>query len=276
MPFPTLTEIEDANWDYLTTNATAWTNLANSREAAFTQIRDASTSPGGVPWTGTGAQAFQHRAAADVVKVHDPADMLRNAAGIATRGAQAQQGNKSLVLSAVNTAERQDFRVGDDYSVTDTWTYYFPLRSKLSASRPQTVMPVSSSPAPSTWSTMSRRSPANSAPRRPDYASSTSAKKAPTVARAEATGCRRPRQAATLTPPTQRGNAIRQSSMTPRRTPPRGDWLRHASMTCGIPNSSAHCQPIRCSAATRVRAPKPDDSSRISSNLVRPIQTGHR
>ncbi len=26
--------------------------------------------------------------------------------------------------NAVNTAEREDFRVGDDYSVTDTWTYY--------------------------------------------------------------------------------------------------------------------------------------------------------
>ncbi|OBG35436.1 hypothetical protein [Mycolicibacter heraklionensis] len=124
MSFPTLTEIEDANWDYLTTNANAWTNLANTWEAAFTEIRDASTSPGGIPWTGTGAQAFQHRAAADVMRVHGPADMLRNAAGIANRGAQDQHGNKSLVLSAVNTAERQDFRVGDDYSVTDTWTYY--------------------------------------------------------------------------------------------------------------------------------------------------------
>lgn len=121
---PPLTEIEDANWDYLTTNATAWTNLANTWEAAFTEVRDASKSPGGTPWTGAGAEAFQQRAAADVVKIHGPADMLRNAAAIATRGAQAQQSNKGLVLSAVNTAEREDFRVGDDYSVTDTWTYY--------------------------------------------------------------------------------------------------------------------------------------------------------
>nr|WP_239652106.1 hypothetical protein [Mycobacterium sp. UM_NZ2] len=121
---PPLTEIEDANWDYLTTNATAWTNLANTWETAFAEVRDASKNPGGTPWTGAGAEAFQHRAAADVVKVHGPADMLRNAAAIATRGAQAQQSNKGLVLSAVNTAEREDFRVGDDYSVTDTWTYY--------------------------------------------------------------------------------------------------------------------------------------------------------
>ncbi|WP_234821465.1 hypothetical protein [Mycolicibacter virginiensis] len=121
---PPLTEIEDANWDYLTTNAIAWTNLANTWEAAFTEVRDASKSPGGTPWTGAGAEAFQQRAAADVVKIHGPADMLRNAAAIATRGAQAQQSNKGLVLSAVNTAEREDFRVGDDYSVTDTRSYY--------------------------------------------------------------------------------------------------------------------------------------------------------
>lgn len=124
MTFPTLTQIEDANWDYLKTNATAWTSLADAWEAAFTEIRDASVSPGGAPWTGSGAEAFQHCTAADVVKVHDPADMLRNAAGIATRGAEAQVANKGLVMSAVDAAEREDFRVGDDYSVTDTYTYY--------------------------------------------------------------------------------------------------------------------------------------------------------
>lgn len=124
MGSPTLTEIEDSTWDHLARNATAWTDLANTWEAAFTEIRDAAACPGGVPWTGTGAQAFQHRAAADVVAAHEPADMLRSAAQIATRGVQAQQYNKSLVLSAVHTAEREGFRVGDDYSVTDTWTYY--------------------------------------------------------------------------------------------------------------------------------------------------------
>lgn len=124
MSFPTLTQIEDANWDYLKTNATAWTTLANTWETAFTEIRDASASPGGTPWTGAGAQSFQHRAAADVVQVHSPADMLRAAAAIASRGAEAQIANKGLVLSAVDAAERDDFRVSDDYSVTDTYTYY--------------------------------------------------------------------------------------------------------------------------------------------------------
>lgn len=63
-------------------------------------------------------------AAADVVTVHSPSDMLVNAAGIAECGYDTQAAGRSLVLSAVDSAERDDFRAGDDYSVTDTWTYY--------------------------------------------------------------------------------------------------------------------------------------------------------
>ena len=123
---PTLTEVEDATWDHLIANATAWTNLADSWEAAFTEVRDAATRPGGTPWTGAGAEGFQRRSAADLVKVHGPADALRNAATTATRGAQTQHNNKAEVLYAVAVAaaERDEFRVGDDYSVTDTWPYY--------------------------------------------------------------------------------------------------------------------------------------------------------
>lgn len=121
---PPLNEIEDANWDYLKTNAAIWTNLAHTWEAAFTEVRDASMRPGGTEWTGAGAEAFRHRAATDVVQIHGPADMLLNAAGIATRGHETQVANRWLVISAVFEVERQDFRVGDDYSVTDTYTYY--------------------------------------------------------------------------------------------------------------------------------------------------------
>ncbi|OBH14612.1 hypothetical protein [Mycolicibacter sinensis] len=124
MALPTLREIENANWDYLKTSAAAWRSLAHSWEAAFTQIRDAAARPGGTPWTGAGAEAFRHRTGVDVVTVHSPADILVNAADIAERGYDAQVANKGLVLSAVDAAERDDFRVGDDYSVADTWTYY--------------------------------------------------------------------------------------------------------------------------------------------------------
>ncbi|BBZ22920.1 alpha/beta hydrolase [Mycolicibacter hiberniae] len=124
MAFPTLSQVEGARWDFLRANATAWSSLAHTWEAAFTEIRDASASPGGTQWTGAGAEAFQQRAAADVVKVRGAADLLVKAAGIASRGADTQDGNKQSVLDAVNAAEREDFHVGEFFSVTDTWTYY--------------------------------------------------------------------------------------------------------------------------------------------------------
>lgn len=124
MSFPTLSQVEGASWDFLRANATAWTSLAHTWESAFTEIRDASVNPGGTPWTGAGAEAFQQRAAADVVKVRGIADMLVKAAGIASRGADTQDGNKQSVIDAVNEAERADFTVGEFFSVTDNWTYY--------------------------------------------------------------------------------------------------------------------------------------------------------
>ena len=124
MAFPTLSQVEGASWDFLRANATAWSSLAHTWESAFTEIRDASTSPGGTPWTGAGAAAFQQRAAADVIKIRDAADLLVKAAGIASRGADTQDGNKQALLDAVNAAEREDFHVGEFFSVTDTWTYY--------------------------------------------------------------------------------------------------------------------------------------------------------
>ncbi|MGV0627339.1 amidase domain-containing protein [Mycolicibacter minnesotensis] len=124
MTVPTLSQIEGASWDYLTTSAAAWTSLADTWEATFTQVRDTARNPDDTPWTGAGAHAFQERTAADVVRVTGPADMLRRAAGIATAGAQAQEGNKESVIEAVNDAERDHFRVTEDYRVIETYDYY--------------------------------------------------------------------------------------------------------------------------------------------------------
>ncbi|WP_155943357.1 hypothetical protein [Mycobacterium sp. UM_WGJ] len=49
MTYPTLTEIEDADWDFLTINATAWASPADTWEASFTEVREASKTPGGTP-----------------------------------------------------------------------------------------------------------------------------------------------------------------------------------------------------------------------------------
>ncbi|BBZ25703.1 hypothetical protein MHIB_41210 [Mycolicibacter hiberniae] len=120
---PTLTEVEDATWDHLIANATAWTNLADSWEAAFTEVRDAATRPGGTPWTAPAPKAFSA----------DPPQIWSKSTVQPTRcatpplpppAAQTQHNNKAEVLYAVAAAERDEFRVGDDYAVTDTWPYY--------------------------------------------------------------------------------------------------------------------------------------------------------
>lgn len=124
MRFPTLSELRGANWDHLRTNAAAWRNLGRTWESAFTEVHQASLRPGGTDWTGAGAEGFQDRAYLDLVKVRSPADMAGNAAGIAERGADAQDSNKRLVLDAVDEVERDDFTVGEFFSVTDNRTYY--------------------------------------------------------------------------------------------------------------------------------------------------------
>lgn len=124
MTFPTLSELRGASWDHLRTNATAWRNLARTWEAAFAEVHTTSLHPSGTDWTGAGAEAFQDRAYLDLVKVRGPADMAENAARIAERGADAQDSNKRLALDAVDEAQRDDFTVGEFFSVTDTRSYY--------------------------------------------------------------------------------------------------------------------------------------------------------
>jgi hypothetical protein len=121
---PTLSQVRAASWEHLRTNATAWRNLARTWESAFTEVNNSSLRPGGTDWTGAGAEAFQDRAYRDLVKVRGPADIAEKAAGIAERGADAQDGNKRSVLDAVDEAERDNFQVGEDYTVTDTITWY--------------------------------------------------------------------------------------------------------------------------------------------------------
>jgi hypothetical protein len=122
MSLPGLSEIEAANWDYLKTNATAWTNVAHTWESAFAEVRDSSVRPGGTEWNGDAADGFQHRTDTDLVKVRGPADQLRVGAGAAERGYDTQEAGKRLVLDAVDDAERDKFQVGEDYTVTDTHT----------------------------------------------------------------------------------------------------------------------------------------------------------
>lgn len=124
MTFPTLSELRAANWDHLRTAAAAWRRLGCTWESAFTEVHNASLRPGGTDWTGAGAESFQDRAYLDLVKVRGPVDITDTLAGIAVRGADAQDGNKSSVLDTVDEIENDNFTVGEDWSVADTITWY--------------------------------------------------------------------------------------------------------------------------------------------------------
>ncbi|OBH16332.1 hypothetical protein EHH44_11995 [Mycolicibacter terrae] len=121
---PTLSEVRAASWDHLRTNAAAWRNLGRTWESAFTEVHQSSLCPGGADWTGAGAEAFRDRSYLDLVKIRTPVDTADTLAGIAERGADAQDGNKSSVLDTVDGIEGDNFAVGEDWSVTDTITWY--------------------------------------------------------------------------------------------------------------------------------------------------------
>jgi hypothetical protein len=122
--WPSLSEVKAASWEYLRTSGESWAHLADIWEGAFAEVRYASLKPGGTVWEGAGADAMQSRTAADAVKVRGSADQLRVAAEVARRCCGQQDANKQSVLNAVNDALRDGFDVDDDYTLTDTQTYY--------------------------------------------------------------------------------------------------------------------------------------------------------
>jgi hypothetical protein len=126
MTYPSLSELEASNWDFLTTSAENWRKLAHTWENAFTEVRNGAMHPGGTEWAGPAAEAYQHRTDTDLMTVRGPVNQLRDAADIAVRGRDQQEAGKKLALDAVDEARRAGFHVADahDYSVTDTKTSY--------------------------------------------------------------------------------------------------------------------------------------------------------
>lgn len=121
---PTRSEVRAASWDHLRASAAAWRRLGRTWESAFTEVHQSSLRPGGTDWTGAGAEAFRDRAYLDLVKIRTPVDITDTLAGIAERGADAQDGNKRSVLDSVDEIENDNFTVGEDWSVTDKITWY--------------------------------------------------------------------------------------------------------------------------------------------------------
>lgn len=118
--FPSLPLVQSATFTHLTDAADSWAKTAELWESAFTEVRDATLRPGGTDWEGAGAEAAQDRTDRDVVPVRAAASQLREAASIARHGAGQMEANQRAVLQAVDDARADGFRVGGDYTVTDT------------------------------------------------------------------------------------------------------------------------------------------------------------
>jgi len=118
--FPSLPLVQSATFTHLTDAADSWAKTAELWESAFTEVRDATLRPGGTDWEGAGAEAAQDRTDRDVVPVRAAASQLREAASIARHGAGQMEANQRAVLKAVDDARADGFRVGGDYTVTDT------------------------------------------------------------------------------------------------------------------------------------------------------------
>ena len=117
---PSLPQVQSATFTHLTDAADSWAKTAELWESAFTEVREATLRPGGTDWEGAGAEAAQGRTDRDVVPVRAAASQLREAASIARHGAGQMEANQRAVLQAVDDARADGFRVGGDYTITDT------------------------------------------------------------------------------------------------------------------------------------------------------------
>lgn len=119
-PLPTKSEIE--NWDtsYLDTAASSWRTAATASEDAFDQHRQNIAAPGGTTWEGDAKDAALDRVTADVAVVGRQGGALREAADLAENGAYDIKAAQGKAVEAINAAENDGFRVGEDLSVTDT------------------------------------------------------------------------------------------------------------------------------------------------------------
>ena len=120
---PTLAQVRGWGTAHLTEAATQWTATATLWEDAFTEVASQMNHPGGAPWEGVAAEAAQHRAYTDRLKVVGLADQLHEAAQIACTGATQIDEARRLVLRTVQSAESAGFTVGEDFSVTDPRLY---------------------------------------------------------------------------------------------------------------------------------------------------------
>jgi hypothetical protein len=122
---PTRSEIEgwiDAVNDLSSSAASYRAAAENIEITADSHVRQLS-APGGSEWTGRAADTAQESSYADRGVVYRSADHMREMAKVADRGAANLLQVRHRALDAISQAEADDFRVGDDLTVTDTRRY---------------------------------------------------------------------------------------------------------------------------------------------------------
>ncbi len=111
----TLSQIRGWSTDHLTNAAGYWTQTADHWEDAFLTMRNQAHT---ITWHGAGGDALRQRTGADLNLVSGKADLMRQAAGIARKGASDISTAKRNVLHAVEDAQNAGFDVGEDLSVS--------------------------------------------------------------------------------------------------------------------------------------------------------------
>lgn len=117
---PTLSWIASFTTAPLTAAAPRWSATADLWEQSFNQIAREVLRPGGAEWTGNGAEAAQDSTDKATMIARGASNQLRDAAGVATFGADQLDGLHAKTLAAIAAARGDGFEVNEDLSVTDT------------------------------------------------------------------------------------------------------------------------------------------------------------
>lgn len=123
---PTRADIEEwsSSVKDLSNAAAEYRQCANDLDAVADAHCQALSSPGGTEWTGDGADGARQAGYVDRGVVWQATDHIRkNLAKAADDGAQNVNAARNRVQDAIDLAEQDGFKVGDDLSVADTKTY---------------------------------------------------------------------------------------------------------------------------------------------------------
>jgi hypothetical protein len=125
MTLPTRTQIDGwpASVSHLFDSADSYRAAAERLETVNGAHVAQVASPGGSAWHGDAADQAREATYADRGAVNPAADHLRRLASIAESGGLTQRRAHSEVVDAIAAAEADHFKVGDDLSITDGYTY---------------------------------------------------------------------------------------------------------------------------------------------------------